>query len=142
MPNIQFKRGADGATLPPLKPGEPAMLGENLYVGDVAGSPVRLATAGELEGKANKSTKLSKNISAAWMGKAAPYMQMLSVAGVNAASIVEIGLAANATLAQVKAYQALNLQDGGQSTGTVILKAFGEKNAEILPITVILRGDA
>lgn len=50
MPNIQFKRGADGATLPPLKPGEPAMLGGNLYVGDVAGVAVKMANAAELGG--------------------------------------------------------------------------------------------
>ena len=59
MTGIQFKRGASEEAVPPLKPGEPAMLGGHLYVADAAGVPVKLATATEVEAVRAESLPLS-----------------------------------------------------------------------------------
>lgn len=92
-------------------------------------------------GKVSKSTKVSATISTTWTGSAAPYTQALSVSGVTATSVVEVLLPTTATAEQVEAYQALNLQDGGQAAGSITLKAFGDKNTIAIPVTVIVRGD-
>lgn len=141
MTGIQLKRGASEETLPALLPGEPAVLGKHLYVADASGAPLKLPTSDELAGKADKSTKLSKTITTTWLGKNIPVMQTMPVAGVTASSVVEVSLPTNATVSQVSAYQALNLQDGGQGKGFLVLRAFGEKNTEPIPIQLVIRGD-
>lgn len=89
-----------------------------------------------------KASRYTQNISTTWTGTAAPYTQNLSVLGVDENSIVDVSLASTATEKQVKAYNALNLQDGGQSVGQITLKAFGAKNTVAIPINVIVRGKA
>lgn len=89
-----------------------------------------------------KASRYTQNISTTWTGTAAPYTQNLSVLGVDENSIVDVSLASTATEKQVKAYNALNLQDGGQSVGQITLKAFGAKNTVAIPINVIVRGEA
>ena len=61
---------------------------------------------------AMKSKQTTATIGTAWNNTSAPYTQTISISGVKADSIVEISLPSTATAAQVKAYQALNLQDG------------------------------
>lgn len=91
---------------------------------------------------AKKSTMLVFNIDPnSWNGSSAPYNQSFIVSGVTPTSVVEISLPSTTTKAQVEAFQKLNLQDGGQSTNTITLRAFGTKNTIAIPINVIVRGD-
>ncbi|MDL2274494.1 hypothetical protein LJC34_08180 [Oscillospiraceae bacterium OttesenSCG-928-G22] len=76
---------------------------------------------------------------ASWSGSAAPYAYTLAVAGVTATSTNEVLPPLNPTAAQLEALQAANLQDGGQSAGQMILKAYGEKPTVNLPVRVIVR---
>lgn len=88
-----------------------------------------------------KSTRFTDNISTSWTGSAAPYTQSIAVAGVTPDSIVEISLRSTATAAQAKAYNALLLQDGGQSNGVITLRCFGTKNTTAIPINIVVRRD-
>ena len=65
----------------------------------------------------------------------------LSVTGVSADAAVEILPGLDITQTQLETLQAANLQDGGQSTGSVTLKAFGDVPTIDLPIRLIVRGD-
>lgn len=87
------------------------------------------------------STKATATIGTTWAGSSAPYTQVISITGVTADNVVEISLPTNATAAQVSAYNDLVLQDGGQATGKITLRAFGTKNSITIPINVIIRGD-
>lgn len=91
---------------------------------------------------AKQSKRFFKSIATdAWNGSAAPYSQEIEVTGATAQNVIEVSLRARATAEQVKAYQALNLQDGGQESGKIVLNAFGTKNTIDVPICIIVRGD-
>lgn len=94
-----------------------------------------------LADKAFKSKQVSATIGTTWSGSAGAWTQTLNIAGVTATNVVEVFLAKEATDAQDKAYTALQLRDGGQSSGKITLKAKGAKNTITIPITVIVRGD-
>lgn len=87
------------------------------------------------------SIKTTATIGTSWSGSSAPYTQSITVTGVTANSVVEISLPTNATAAQVEAYNNLVLQDGGQTTNSITLRAFGIKNSITIPINVIIRRD-
>ena len=87
------------------------------------------------------STLTTATISTSWSGSAAPYTQTISIEGVEEKNVVEIALPSTATAAQVKAFQKLVLQDGGQTNGSITLKAFGTKNSVSIPVNVIIRRD-
>lgn len=96
----------------------------------------------DLDSKANKSIKITATLLASgWMGENAPYIYNLSVTGVTGTSNQELLPALDITTAQLTALQAANIQDNGQSEGTVSLKAFGTQPTIDLPIRIILRGD-
>lgn len=99
------------------------------------------AISPELIGASSKSTKTTGTIATNWSGTSAPYTQTLSVTGATANNVIEISLPSNASTQQVAAYQALILQDGGQSVGSITLKAFGTKNTVEIPINIVIRGD-
>ena len=65
----------------------------------------------------------------------------LSVSGVTASSAVEVLPGLSITQSELDALQAANLQDGGQSAGSITLKAFGDVPGLDLPIRLIVRGD-
>ena len=65
----------------------------------------------------------------------------LTVTGVTTASAVEVMPGLDITQDQLEALQAANLQDGGQSAGSITLKAFGDVPANDLPVRLIVRGD-
>ena len=91
---------------------------------------------------ASKSTKTTATISSTgWSGSSAPYTKTLSISGVKATSVVEVFLPSTASTDQVAAFQKLNLQDGGQSAGSITLRAFGTKNEIDIPVNIIIRGD-
>lgn len=92
---------------------------------------------------AERSTTIELTLSASsWTGDSAPYTYTLSVNGVTTTSNQELLPAVNITEEQLTALQSANIQDGGQSADTIILKAFGDKPTIDLPIRVILRGDS
>lgn len=90
-----------------------------------------------------KSTTVSVTLFASsWSGDSAPYNCTLSVTGVTTTSNQEFLPALDITEEQLTALQSANIQDGGQSSGSVTLKAFGDKPTIDIPIRVILRGDS
>lgn len=80
-------------------------------------------------------------LSSRWTGTSAPFVYELSVSGVTASSNQEVLPATTVTADQLTAIQSANIVDGGQETGKIILKAFGDKPTIDLPIRIILRGD-
>lgn len=92
-------------------------------------------------GAAPISTTTEATLAAAsWSGNSAPYTYTLTVNGVTDTSTQEIVFAASINLEQLTAGQNANIQDGGQSANTIVLKAWGEKPTVDLPIRVIMRG--
>lgn len=88
-----------------------------------------------------KSTQTTSVISTLWVGSTAPYTQSMIINGVTEKSIIEISLPSDVNADQVEAYQALNLQDGGQDIDKITLRAFGEKNTIEIPINIVIRKD-
>jgi len=87
---------------------------------------------------AGKSALVTATLSASgWSGTA----YTLAVAGVTANSAVEILPGLGITQDQLEALQAANVQDGGQSAGSISLKAFGDVPTIDLPVRIIVRGD-
>ena len=86
-----------------------------------------------------KSTLKTATIGTTWTGGSAPYTQTISIADVEADDVVEIALQKTVTAAQVEAYTALMLQDGGQANGSITLRAFGDINTVNIPIQIIIR---
>ena len=92
-------------------------------------------------GAAPISTTTEATLSAAsWSGDSAPYTYTLTVNGVTDTSTQEIVFATSINLEQLTAGQNANIQDGGQSANTIVLKAWDEKPTVDLPIRVIMRG--
>lgn len=92
-------------------------------------------------GAAARSTTTEATLAAAsWSGDSAPYTYTLTVNGVTDTSTQEIVFATSINLEQLTAGQNANIQDGGQSANTIVLKAWGEKPTVDLPIRVIMRG--
>lgn len=65
----------------------------------------------------------------------------LNVSGVTATSPVELLPGASITTEQLAALQGANIQDGGQTAGSITLKAFGTVPAVDVPVRIIVRGD-
>jgi len=76
-------------------------------------------------------------LAANWTGQS----YTLAVPGISPASAVEVLPALSTTQEQLEALQAANLQDGGQTEGSMTLIAFGDVPVMDLPIRVIVRGD-
>lgn len=90
--------------------------------------------------KTVKDTSIS--IGTSWIGSSAPYTQAIPCDSLSSASnVIEISLPPSATAQQVEQFNALMLQDGGQTASTFTLRAFGAKNTVEIPITVIVRKD-
>lgn len=91
----------------------------------------------------SKSIRTTATITQNWVGTSTPYTQTIAIAGVEEDSIVEIALSSGSGVGQshADAYAALQLQDGGQSEGTITLRCFGKKNTVNIPIKVIIRRD-
>ena len=108
--------------------------------GDGAGG-VTTATKGT-DYAGTSETVTATLLASNWTGSSVPYTYTLAVTGVTANSNQELLPALNITEEQLTALQAANIQDGGQSADTIILKAFGDKPTIDLPIRVIVRGDS
>ena len=87
------------------------------------------------------STLVNATLTASsWTGSSAPYTYTLTITGVTANTNQDILPGLNISAAQLEQLQAANIQDGGQATNQITLKAFGEKPTSNLPIRVIIRG--
>lgn len=86
-----------------------------------------------------KSTLLTETIGTTWTGSSAPYTKTFYVEGVEESDTLEIFLPKTATAEQVAAFNALMLQDGGQTDGAFTLRAFGVKNTINIPVNIIIR---
>ena len=77
-----------------------------------------------------------------WTGSSSPFGYALSVSGVTSTSNQELFPSLSITLAQLKELQKANIIDGGQTTNTINLLAFGNAKPTIdLPIRIMLRGE-
>lgn len=85
------------------------------------------------------STQATVQLSTNWAGTEAPYSQTITVSGVTAISIVDIDVAGTVTAEQLDAYINAKIVDGGQSAGSITLKAFGDKPEIAIPIKIIVR---
>ena len=77
---------------------------------------------------------------AGWVGTAAPYTQVLTVEGVSATCNVEVGLASNATLAQIKDCGKALVWCTAQGTNQITLTAHNKKPTVDLPIQILIIG--
>ena len=106
-------------------------------VGEVAQELAELVST-----KSSKSTIQTKTLSAvSWVGSEIPYTYTLSVTGVTPTSVQEILPTTDITADQLSVLISATIQDGGQSSNTIVLKAWGTKPTIDLPIRIILRGD-
>ena len=100
----------------------------------------KMGTVVMVDRKTVKDTSIS--IGTSWIGSSAPYTQNIPCDSLSSASnVIEISLPPSATAQQVEQFNALMLQDGGQTASTFTLRAFGTKNTVEIPITVLIRKD-
>lgn len=111
---------------------------EQLYRWRIVNGNLSLDSEAEAPAPDAKYVIAPVTISTIWSGSAAPYTQTISLECVRANSILEIALPSTATAEEVKAFQLLNLQDGGQTAGSFTLRAFGTKNAIEIPVNVVI----
>ena len=97
---------------------------------------------------ANNITKLNSKIqnitlsSSSWSGSEAPFSYTVSNSNVTSTSkVVEIMPANGATNEQLQAYLNAGMCGGATGTGTITIKAFGEKPTTNIPITIVVRGE-
>ena len=94
------------------------------------------------EQKANMSTALEVTVLAdAWSDNVAPYINILTVSGVTADSLVEVMVPDDITDEQLEAYRNANIEKCLLSLGRIDLYAYGTKPTIDLPLLIIIRGD-
>ena len=80
--------------------------------------------------------------STSWSGSEAPFSYTVSNTDVTSTSkVVEIMPANGATNEQLQAYLSAGMCGGATGTGTITIKAFGEKPSINIPITILVRGE-
>lgn len=94
-----------------------------------------------VENGASKSVSVQVNApSADWQGDNAPYTLTLTVNGVTAENNIEVGLASNATLDQIKLSMKCIIQCTAQAENQITLTAYKNKPTEDLPVQVLIIG--
>lgn len=84
---------------------------------------------------------LSVNASASlnnWSGSSAPYTNSVTINGVTATNIVEVGLSSNANDDQVKACMAASIAKITQTNNGIVLYAYGTKPTVDIPLTCVI----
>ena len=113
-----------------------------MIYGDIIPVTITSDERNDWNNKANKSNVITTTLNASnWEGTDSPYIYSLTIDGITNNSNQEILPSINITAEELDAYQSANIQDGGQSTNTIILKAFGDKPNIDIPIRIIKRGD-
>lgn len=88
------------------------------------------------------ATTLTKTLLASeWIGSEPPFTYTLSVAGVTTTSNQDVLPDVNISAGELEAFQAANIQDGGQTAGSITLKAWGYRPDINIPVRIIIRGD-
>ncbi len=85
---------------------------------------------------AKKITNVNADAPASWSGSAVPYTLTITVSGVVSTSNVFVSLRNGASIAQATAYARAMISDGGQSTNSITLKAYGTKPTIAIPLSV------
>ena len=99
---------------------------------------VPVSTVKTLMGIKNSTSNVTC-YSSNWSGSAAPYTNTISVTGVTASNIVEVGLNnASATDAQVQACMKASIAKITQENGKIKLYAYGAKPTVNIPMTVAI----
>lgn len=78
-------------------------------------------------------------VSTEWAGDKAPYTNTISVDGVTASNIIDVGLASFASDDQVKATTEASICKVTQADGSITLYAYGSKPSIDIPVTVVIR---
>lgn len=96
----------------------------------------------------NNIAKLNSKIqpvtlsASSWSGSEVPFTYTVSNSNVTSTSkVVEIMPANGATNEQLQAYLSAGMCGGATGTGTITIKAFGEKPSINIPITILVRGE-
>lgn len=107
----------------------------------VAAGYIPVSTGGGKAAWRKRFDTVNATLSASgWSGTSAPYTYTMSVSGVTGKSKQTLCPALGITAAQLEQLQAANIQDDGQGTSTITLKAFGEKPTVDIPIRIIVEG--
>lgn len=94
-----------------------------------------------VEGAAPKSIGATATATVArWTGTAAPFTQVIDIAGVTTTNNIEVGLASTITLDQIKMAMKCIIQCTAQANNQITLTAFKNKPTIDLPIQVIILG--
>ena len=117
----------------------------------VDGSMTQNAITTALNGKAatshthsnysGKSSKRSVTLTAANWSGSGPYTITVNVTGATTTNNIEVLIPGTATDTQVEAWMNACIVNGTQASGSITLKAYGEKPEIDIPIEVIVRGD-
>ena len=91
--------------------------------------------------KTNTALATVSLTAAGWVGDNAPYTRTYSNGAITATNPVELFAPPDITVGQLEALQAANIQGGTQSTGSIVLRAFGEKPTIDVPVAFIIRRD-
>ena len=90
----------------------------------------------------SKSTTLSVTLNASgWTGTNAPFSYVINNSAFTATNNIELVMPGNVTQQHVEAYQSAMILNGTQSSGSITLKAWGDKPTINLPLSIIVRGD-
>lgn len=91
---------------------------------------------------AGKSTSTNVTLTAAsWSGSSAPYSYVVSNGSITDTNVIEVFPQASLTQTQALALASAMIMAATQVAGSITLKAFGEKPAVDIPITLLIRGD-
>ncbi len=94
-----------------------------------------------VENGASKSVSVQVNApSADWQGDNAPYTLTLTANGVTANNNIEVGLASDATLDQIKMAMKCIIQCTSQAENQITLTAYKNKPTIDIPIQVLIFG--
>jgi len=119
------------------------------YIANVSGngansniSKIDIAIKNVADAAPLKSVTATATLSAASWGSTSPYTYTYNNANIlNSSHPIELLPGDSITSAQLEALQKANIVGGTQSTGQIILKAFGEKPTIDIPVRFIFRRD-
>lgn len=102
-----------------------------------------LTTAQKTQARSNVGATAASGVNVsvaanAWSGSAAPYTASVSVSGVTSTNHIVVGIASSASATQYAAFADGQVICSAQGSGTITLKAFGDKPTTAVPISVLI----
>ena len=101
----------------------------------------KAATSHTHSNYSGKSSKQSVTLGAANWSGSGPFTITVNVTGATTTNNIEVLIPGTATDTQVEAWMNACIVNGTQASGSITLKAYGEKPEIDIPIEVIVRGD-